>query len=363
MTGQTVDTSAKSISLSTFARACAISFITALVLAVLLNLIVDPFLIYGTGLVEPYRINSYVLKAEQIQAMNPAPRIIVTGSSRVNTVDPELVTRLTGKTCFNWGVPSAGLEVIQAILHLAVEDYRLPVDTAIIGIDPEVLFSEPWVHPQAVLAPMYTPHFGEVSFRSRFRGLLNSVTRLLTIEQVEASIAVIRRELGDESIKEIEIYREDGLALYTPKEEAIEAGEYDLEGIIDSRLSRTPQIISQLVASSGIPENRKNRWIEILDYCDQHDITVYAYLPPGHPRFIEACESIGAMPKLGEVAEFLASTIEEHGGVFADYTSIESFGGEADQFYDEVHMRKANNDRLLLDLFSGYNPDSGGEGR
>jgi len=338
-----------------FWRIWVVFFASVLVAASVMNYLINPFSIYGTGFFEPYRENSYVEKAMQFEAMNPTPTAIVIGSSRVNSIDPELMRELTGKRCFNWGVPSAGMEVINAIIRLAREDYGVPVDMVIVGVDPDVLYSELWVHPQALLAPMYSKYLRGTGLRAKLKGFANSTLRLITMEQTSASLAVIRRELGDKSIERLELYRPDGFALYIKKEQAIEAGTYNLQEIIDNRLLDYPMGIRRLESVDDLPQDRKALWIDFLEYCRSNGIRVYAYLPPAHPRLLAMLERFGMEENLEVAAEFLEETVPSYGGVFRDFTMLDSFGGEPDQFYDEVHMRKQNNDRLLRSLLEDYN--------
>ncbi len=331
--------------------------IGALVLTAGINFLVDPFSIYGTGIFEPYRANSYVEKADMFEAFDPPAQAIIIGSSRVGSVDPLTVTELTGLRCYNWSVPSAGVDAASAIVHMAVEDFNAPVEMVIIGIDPDVFHQSFGLHAQAKLAPRYSGWFGEDVSSGGLMKTIGGLLRLITLEQLNASIAVLRREMGDTSIEQIKLYREDGFALYTPKEEAIAEGTYDLNAIIDGRISGYPNDNFCIQGDIELSETTKNKWIELLDYCVENGIAVYAYMPPGHPEYIEMLEGFGSMISLQRISEFLDASISEHGGTFRDFTMLESFGGDTGDFYDEVHMRKANNDRLLIDLLSNYEYD------
>jgi hypothetical protein len=341
-----------------FWRVFALSIVIPLILAVGMNIIVDPFGIYGTGLFKPYRANSYVEKAELFAALNPPPEALVIGSSRTGSVDPDLVYELTGERCFNWSVPSAGIEVANAIIRMAVDERKAPIDLVILGVDPDAFTPRLWIHPQAQQAPMYDSYLGRAGLRPKLKAFVNSALRLLTMEQVDASFKVIMREMGDTRFAELELYRPDGMALYTPKEEAIAKGEFDLNAIIDERLETYPEENPCITSSTVLSQDRMDLWMEILDYCGDHGIKVYAFLPPGHPRYNEMLEEFGAGPKMEEIRSFLEESLNDHDDVFRDYADLESFDGDPNQFYDEVHMREENNSRLIRDLLAGF--DRGG---
>lgn len=336
----------------TFWRSFLLASVCVLALTVLLNLAVDPFSIYGSGIFEPYRINSYIEKAELFARFDPPPEALILGSSRTGSVDPEVVHELTGKICFNWSVPSAGVEVAYAIVRMAVEDHGAPIDTVIVAVDPDAFNPALWIHPQALQASMYSDYLGKSGSRPYFKALLSSMFRLLTIEQTTASMNVIRRELGDTSFEAQEIYRADGFALYLKNEADIEAGIYDLDGKITERLTTYPNENPCITGRTVLSRVRMDLWVEFLDYCRGKEIQVYAYLPPSHPGFIELLKQLGAVENLNEISRFLETTSDEYGAIFRDYSDLSSIGGNVDQFYDEVHMRKANNDLLLIDLLS-----------
>lgn len=344
----------------TFWRSFLLASACVLALSVLLNFAVDPFSIYGTGIFEPYRINSYIEKAELFARFDPPPEALIIGSSRTGSVDPEVVYELTGKICFNWSVPSAGIETAYAIVRMAIEDHGAPIDTVIVAVDPDAFNPVLWIHPQAQQASMYSDYLGESGAQSHFKAALSSMLRLLTIEQTTASVNVIRRELGDTSFDAREIYRIDGFALYIGREEQIESGTFDLNARITERLTTYPDENPCITGRTVLSRERMDLWVDFLEYCRGKEIQVYAYLPPSHPRFIELLKQLGAVENLNEISRFLETTSDEWGAVFRDYSDLSSIGGDVDQFYDEVHMRTANNDLLLIDLLSD-NAITGGE--
>jgi len=317
-----------------------------------INYLVDPFSIYGTGLFKPYRDNSYIKKAELFEKLAPSRKALILGSSRMATVDPEVVTELTGKPCFNWAVPSAGVEIISACTRMAVEKYKAPVDLVIVGVDPEAFLPSLAIHAQARLAPMYTPYIGDIGGELEIKEFTRDSLRLITVEQFKASVGVLGREIHGESVTQLIEYRPDGFALYGPREEAIATGKLDLNALIDERLRTYPDRNLCLTGKSTLSESRMDEWVDYLQYCTEHGIRVYVYLPPAHPRYIEMLGRFGALPLLHQLSEFLARTAKENGAVFHDYTDVESFGGDPRQFYDEIHTRYTNNNLLLERLLT-----------
>lgn len=319
-----------------------------------LNFAVDPFLIYGTGLFEPYRINNYIEKAEMLQDQEPLPEVLIFGSSRVGSVDPELVQELTGKTCYNWGAPTTGVAGFNAMIRMALDDYGAPVKLVIIGVDPEVFHPDRSIHPQAWAAPMYLPYFGDVGIKMIFKRFKRIFMQLFTWEQTSSSFAVLGRELGIATTETPIKYRDDGYTYYTEHDTRIADGTFNLEDRITNRLLAYPDINNCFTSSDSPSQSKMDKWIEFLEYCDEKGIQVFVYTSPMHPRFLDLLSELGADPSLEEISEFLDTTTSEHGGIFRDFTHIENFNGDRDLFYDEVHMRKENNDRMLRILLSEY---------
>jgi len=318
-----------------------------LVLVSALNFLVDPFDLYGTGIFEPWQFNRYERKLALFENYQPGPEILIMGSSRVEAIDPETVSAITGKRCFNWAQPSASAETILAVIKLAVLENNAPLDTVIVAVDPLVFHPSGWIHPQARMVPAYTHYF---SIDPTWINLRERLSRLLTYEQTRSAFLVLRRTLGlDHTPARLE-YRTDGFALYHQREAMFNSGDYDLEKILDDRVPVYAENVLGISAFSSLSPERKTCWEEFLDICKQNNIRVYAFIPPMHPRLLDDIREKGLEYLYEETAEYVGSTVSEAGGVFRNYMDIESFGGDPSSFWDEVHMKIPNGEALLIDL-------------
>ena len=100
--------------------------------AACLNFIVNPFRLYVFDLFEPVELGAHEVKGDLVAGMVPLPEAIILGSSRVMSMNPETVKELTGKSCFNFGLPSAMAEDYYACIRYARECCGAPVDTVIV---------------------------------------------------------------------------------------------------------------------------------------------------------------------------------------------------------------------------------------
>lgn len=323
-----------------------------MVIVAAINILVDPFLIYGSGILRPFRANNYQWKAELFLAYDPLPEVIILGSSRVGTADPVIVEELTGKSCYNWGAPTMETVAYNAIIRMAVEDYNAPIEMVIVAADPEIFHPRRGIHPQAAAVPLYAKYLGPDRIRKKISRFVMKVIQTFSWEQTLASFYVIWREISGRDGDQLYMYRDDGLMIYTGPDESIASGTYDLEANIKTRLETYPDRNTCFTSSAEPARASMDRWIEFLDYCVEKNIEIYVYITPQHEMYREMVRGFGAEEIYGEITEFFRSTVEERGGIFRDYSVPENFGGDPEVFYDEVHPRKELNDLILRDMLS-----------
>jgi len=322
-------------------------------LAVLINIIVDPLDLYGSDLFEPFIFNKYQAKLDLFRELDSPPEALVFGSSRAGTVDPDTIGELTGYSTFNWALPSVKAESILKSIQIALDEDNERIGMIIGVIDPLVFAPGTWMPPQSQLVPEYSvSDEPENTHWSR-----ENLKRLLTIEQFKASLTVLGRELGLISSGETIEYRPDGYAIYHEWERQVAEGSFNLEEVLDTRVPA--YLVEALKPESfrnGLGSERKEIWREALDLCMENDIRVVVFMPPVHPRLWDYIVEEDADFLFYDTAEFLEQTVGETGGIFRDFTRIDSFGGSPDLFYDEVHLNPRNMSILITELFSDYEP-------
>ncbi|MCX6645635.1 MAG: hypothetical protein NTY09_04660 [bacterium] len=315
------------------------------VFSVLLNYIVDPFAIYGTGIFDSLEFNRYQDKYFLLRDFDPKPSALIIGSSRMTFMDPEIVEEITGMRCFVWGCPDARMEIEYAMLRIALEEFHCPVKILIIGVEPEVFHPTKPINPEAKVIDEYTKYFEKSPWWSEFT---EKFSRLFTIEQTLGSVKVLIREIQGKESERVFDFRNDGFPLL-PDNIYDGAGERIQEGIL-----QYPYTGFGIEEFTGLSEDRKHYFEEILRICDENDIKVYAITTPLHPDLVRRLFDLGARPIFDETAAFVKTEVEQYGGVFRDYTTIESFNGSPDYFLDAYHMTPDNGNILIRDLLSDY---------
>jgi len=72
---------------------CCVSIIA---IVSIVNVVVDPFGLYGTGIFPQFTFNRYSNLRNLFAKYEPKPEALIIGSSRVSCIDPDVVTELTG---------------------------------------------------------------------------------------------------------------------------------------------------------------------------------------------------------------------------------------------------------------------------
>jgi hypothetical protein len=319
-----------------------------LVPVILLNLLVDPFAIYGVGIFPRTEVSGYDEKLTLLDEFEPKPECLIIGSSRTLAFDPDVVEDLIGKRTFNFSGPGARAEIIYATLNIALNNSDSPIDTLIIGVDPESFHPTLPIQPEVVYIDDFARYFkyddvGVMTLGERVR-------RLLSFEMTQESVGSIRKLIKERYGIRKMVVSGNGLATWVQRERDIADGTFDLQNRLDQRVRKYPERSLFLSSFTELSQVRIQYWEDLLEICRENNIRVYAFLPSTHPQLYDLYQSIGADEIIGEVSDYLESSIGETGGVYRDYTSIDSFGGNPDDFYDEIHMRPQNCELLLRDL-------------
>jgi hypothetical protein len=337
-----------------FWRLIAVSFISVMLVAAVMNYLVNPYGIYSTELLPRVETNIYEKKLDLYGKFDEPIDTLIIGSSRAFDVDPDLVEELTGQEhAFNFSVPGAKAETFYAILRYVL-DRGSPVSMVVLAVDPESFHPTMPIQPESVYVDeiaQYCILNPEVRSTSA-----EKVSLLFTLDQTGESINSLEDVLKSSEGQVKWLYRDNGYADWVQREREIEEGTYDLESKLDSRVRKYPDRSLMLPSFTHLGETRMEYWEDLLALCDERGIMVYAYLPAYHPRLYDELMNLGAGDILGQVSDYLESTVTSHGGIYRNYMNIESFGGNPEFFYDEIHMRPENAALLIQALLGDGEP-------
>ena len=322
-----------------------------IVLTIILNIVVNPFKLYYFNFFPPAEVNVRELKGDLIRKAIPPPQVLIIGSSRVMSFDPEYVTRLTGQPCFNFGGPAAMAEDYYATLRYVREDCGAPIDTVIVGVDLEAFHPTLPTQAQGRFLADYAKYYSQKENPDEL--LVKRLTMLLSMEQTGESIAVLQRALRREAGRPNMEYRNDGMAIMASREADIKKGKFNLEQRIALRVRRYPERSLALPSYTDLSATRRDYWMKFLDYCGDNGIKIYAFMTPYHPEVLQVIRLQGGVRVIDKVHDYVSQTTSAAHVTFRDYTQVGNFGGDPELFYDEIHMRPENCNRLLWSLLRG----------
>lgn len=331
-----------------FVRNLIITVAWVLVFVVIVNLLVDPFAIYGTGIFPRSEVNYYEKKLGLFENYDREVECLIIGSSRVLAFDPDVVEGLTGWESFNFAVPGARTETFYSILQLAIEDYDAPLKAVIIGVDPESFHPTLPIQPEARYIDQFAKYF--IHHGAGHASIWERLGLLFSLDQFDESLGSIRNYIKSRAGRSKMEYFPNGYSVYVQREQEISDGTFNLQERLDQRVRKYPDRSLFLSEFTEMSEVRIQYWEDMLEICRENGIIVYAFLPPTHPQLYDLLESAGAWEIFGEVSDYIESSMENTDGTFLDYTDIGSFNGNPDDFYDEIHMRPQNGELLLQDL-------------
>jgi hypothetical protein len=94
----------------------------------------------------------------------------------------------------------------------------------------------------------------------------------------------------------------------------------------------------------GLPKTYLERALSDLNRWGEAPVIV---LTPMHPKLMRTLAPVGWAARHRDLVDYLAQLRARYRFRFLDFTSIRSFGGDPNGFYDPVHMREPNLHRML----------------
>jgi hypothetical protein len=320
-------------------RVFIVTSLVLLVATAVTNVVVDPFARFGTGLVEPVVRSSRRDKTE-LATQRPAPdQVVILGSSRAMSADPEFVRQRTGKRAFNAAVNSARTEDYLAMLRFVLQHGWAP-HIVVLGLDIEAFHNGRGFDDEFLAVSELNRHI-DVPLRTRVPevplGQQESVSSLLALQH-----AIFRRPPAATS------YRSDGFLVYDQAERQLAAGTFDLEGTL---ASSAREYVARFGGYSALSAPRVGYFRELLALCQTRGIQLLVFVTVLHPSVVEALSAGSSYAaRRMEVLDLLKGE-ERRGGLrFFDASSLRSFDGDPALFYDGTHPRATNVSRILARL-------------
>jgi len=316
--------------------------------AATLNLVVDPYGMYGSGILAPVSMQMRRLKTEAYTALPRAPQVVVLGSSIAHPISPTTLRNELGLSAFNAAVGSGRIDdfLIQARFMRSRHGGLLP-KVFFVQLSPNLPFGGRHTADLTPLTmlPFMPPTLALSAVRQRF-------SRVLERGQVaDALYVLVARPADSRSTAAREIDRHGELtAMLADRRSpplAAERFERRLERFIRRarKAPRTPPC-------RQLNPRALHDLDEFLRLTTGAGSSVVFYLSPTHPRYRRAV--IEPDEPIPSCRQQLSARLRKRAATddavdFLDFTRLDSIGGEASSvgYIDPFHLTLVNGDRLV----------------
>ncbi len=330
---------------SAFIRGFLASFLSLAFLCSTLVWLTDPFAVFGTGLIPPVVSADRDYKVSLYRKLANKPEVIILGSSRVKTLDPACIQRVTGRSAFNFGVNAGGADDYLAIYRFLRADPQPPVRQIILGADPEALQEDEGEN--RALAQSRALGLLAPDGVSRSRAATLSAD-LLSQESVGAALRSLRHRLLEPRGLPQEALRDDGLQSYPVWDDEIRRGVFPEEERV---LGSVPGVLGRYTSFPRLSLRKVGYLQTLVKEAHADGVEVIAFIPPVHPALERAAEGSTVLQQRSAEAARLLRRLESEGMLrYLETRSLENFGGDSTLYYDAIHLMPTNADRLLATL-------------
>lgn len=319
------------------------SFVLGLVAALVVNFLGNSAQVFPSPVRESESDRGWKARiVERFVAENRPPEAIVFGSSRAWQIKASTVEQLTGLRTFNWAVTSG--TVLDSRIQLAY--------VTRLGAPPKLILLEiedaAWAW-DGELQPSILSHVGvfrETPFPDNVR-VFGDACSSGTIPATVRSLLALTRPVGASQTWRYfngQLWLDDGYIVMVDAERAKIRGQFFFEKVIQENITELRSLWSK-------PYRVHPRWIryleEFLDIAKANGIRIVAFVPPMHQAWEKACfDSEDRRVARRELIDRLAGILAAHGTKLHDYSRVESFGGDPNEFWDGTHQTPVNMDRM-----------------
>jgi hypothetical protein len=317
--------------------------------------------------------NARLAKADFIDGLPPCdlPEVVVMGSSNTMQYRPATITKLTGKSAFNFGVFWGRAEDFLCITRHFVDDLHHKPSLLIVGIDTWSFAPAINEHPvfpgirrRLLNAPQLSQHLpGAGWVKRKWANFIDSLSRqqlalswkLLWDDRYTRTVAppLESSEWFDKDGTRIR-YLAEGRNIFS----AIEAGTYPISEEIRRAISDAEsdgsahRFVDQFPMYDffNMDQGKIGYLVEMLEICQREKIQVVFIINPVHPLLYRELMAHTRHPQNLEKLKTMLSHFTERYSVvsgFFDASDVTSFGGDPEGFFDPMHPASRNCDLIL----------------
>ncbi|MCE5272622.1 hypothetical protein LLH00_15180 [bacterium] len=312
------------------------------------NMVINPYGIYPFRVLKPVIWVDRREKIDLLASRAEKPELIILGSSRMMRVAPETIQALTGQRGFNLAVNHARTEDFLSLLRYCVLKLDIQPRTVIVGLDihafrgyyqsdnllkyyPELSY---YIESEQINPLLFSMNVGWIKF-----------TKGLSYHQTAMSVRAVRQYL--ERGKWESSYKFDSLGtlVYNASEESA-ADRTGPEKLRVALVQAERTYRNDFASFGGISEFRTECFRKLAALCRKRGIHLVAVMLPYHPQLLKSLKGSDFERLNAEWNTLMHRLAASEGVVLVDAQNIDSFGGDPDKFYDEIHMFAENSNRM-----------------
>jgi len=327
-----------------FSRLFALLVALPLLAQVAFNWLVNPWGLYAPRLVAARVVDERYKKCALLRHVSPPPEQLVLGTSRVMRVEPSLVEARTGLHTFNAAIPGVIPADLLVLYRYATEEAHAPLKRVILGIDSLIFFGGEGNY-RAIQNNTQLRRF--LPEGDTLVGDVGGLTLLLSPAQTVDGLASIRHALGWARTQgeRWRVFDPDGLQSRSYQDEAREQGRWNFAQIVDRQLKGR-------YLNPKTPNPKAFRDLEtLLALLEERKTEAVVLITPVAPRVLSHWQETGFAERDRDIRARVAAIADRHGARFADFSEVESFGGDPAEFYDATHPTVVNTRRFIAALF------------
>lgn len=310
-----------------------------------LAIIVDPHNDFGTNLFKPLVMTNRTEKLKTLSQMPSSPQILILGSSRVYSMDPDLIKKITGKSAYNSSVSYARPEDHWAMINYIISDLKIKPELIIVGLNLGELNNDD-TEPQTINNKNLVKYLNAdplIKFKNIIRSFKDSINPKY-IRDIAVSILKLN-VLPDRTGLQTQDFLPNGRIISPP----IYFTENRPESDFDETYIRAYELFKNTAALNPM---RKLYLENFIAFSNQNNIKVKIALLPMPPQILDKLYKETSYPNLYQ--EFLKYINELHSAYqfgFYDFSAVEKFNGLKHDFDDATHPGPKNIEKITKIIF------------
>jgi len=312
-----------------------------------LNTLVDPYGILGTGIFPTATTTDRSVKADLIEKLKQAPQLIVLGSSRSMLYDPEYLQQKTGLRTFNAGVDIiGGAADVWAMTNYLHDRFPQSHPKYLWLVDVETFTTT--VKQSLTAEPRLARYLDKTTGTAGRAGgelttIGNDLKSLLSWAMVRDSLRILAHQSAATAREQAYRRRFRPNGGYGGSGKTMSLAE--LQRATAKSLARYTLLYRTAYHAM---DPQAQRYVEqTLALMNQSGSAPLIVLTPLSPMFQQKLGPLGWYDRHQQVVDFFGNLTSRYRFTFADMTSVSTWGGSPTEFSDGVHPTYSNIHKLI----------------